>query len=150
MALSQIEVKNRQRDGYPGIIDYADIIIDGISLFESIAHDFDFVSCLGWGPEEFQELQIKRLLLSCPSDLPNDRYSIYICPACADLGCGALTVKIEFTDNTVRWSNLGNQDSFSDKINLFNGVDDFIFDRQNYERVIKSTRGIGSGTFPWA
>ncbi|WP_138753597.1 hypothetical protein [Paenibacillus sinopodophylli] len=149
MKVSHIEIKKRQREGYPGIIIYADIIIDGTSLFENIAHDFDFVSCLGWGSEEFQELQINRLLLKTPSDFTDNQNSIYICPACADLGCGAITVNIEIKEDTVTWSNLGNQDNHSDKLTYFDKVGNFIFIRRNYEEVISASRGIGSYKWPW-
>ncbi|MBB6022258.1 hypothetical protein HNR77_003355 [Paenibacillus sp. JGP012] len=152
--LSKIEIRNRQREGYPGLINYADIIIDGQSLFDLIAHKYDFVSCLGWGSHEFQEMQVDRLLLKIDSDLPNNRNSIYICPACADLGCGAITVNIVINDDTVIWSRFGTQNNLNDdleedKVHYFDQIEEYIFNKSEYEEVIKNSKGSGMIRWPW-
>ena len=152
MKLSKIGIKNCKREGYPGLINYADIIIDGKSIFEMIAHKYDFVSCLGWGSIEFQENQIDRLLLRIDSDLPNNRNSIYICPACADLGCGAITVEIEMKENTVVWSKFGSQNNLEDelsKVYYFENIEKYEFDKNEYEDVIMGSKGIGMIKWPW-
>ncbi|MCM3172903.1 hypothetical protein [Paenibacillus sp. MER 99-2] len=156
MRISKIDTSNRQREGYPGLINYADIIIDGKSLFEMIAHKYDFVSCIGWGSIEFQEQQIARLLLRVDSDLPNNRNSIYICPACADLGCGAITVEIEINDDTVIWSKFGTQNNLNDgieedtgNVHYFEEIEKYIFNKSEYEDVIMNSRGFGMIRWPW-
>lgn len=55
MKTSKLTIQKRIREGYPGTIHYGDIIINGISLYERIAQEFDFVSCLGWGDRDFQK-----------------------------------------------------------------------------------------------
>lgn len=47
MKKSKLEFKLRTRDGYPGSLTFADFIVDGQSLYDLYAEEFDFVSCLG-------------------------------------------------------------------------------------------------------
>ncbi|GBG08060.1 hypothetical protein PAT3040_02627 [Paenibacillus agaridevorans] len=105
MKKSKLEFKLRTRDGYPGSLTFADFIVDGQSLYDLYAEEFDFVSCLGWGSEEFQNEQISRLILMSKPDFPNGKNSIYICPACADLGCGAVSIFIKKTKDIITWTN---------------------------------------------
>lgn len=70
---SEIEFKMRLRDGYPGPIRFADFIVDGHSLYDRYAKHYDFVSCLGWGSEDFQQKHISRLILLSQPDFPMER-----------------------------------------------------------------------------
>jgi len=151
MKVSKIETRIRQRTGYPGIINYADIVIDGESLYEMIAHKYDFVSSLGWGSNEFQEQQIDRLLLRMEAELPDNRNTLYICPACADLGCGAITIEINFVDEVVTWSKFGWQNNLEDnnKVSYLENINEYTFNRKDYEEVIEATKGIGMNKWPW-
>ncbi|WP_213283060.1 hypothetical protein [Cellulomonas hominis] len=36
-------------------------------------------------------------------ELPDDRAALYVCAACADLGCGAIGMRVERTPTTVVW-----------------------------------------------
>jgi len=48
-----------------------------------------------------------QLLLKQKSELDSGRVPLFVCECCADLGCGALTAKIERVSGTVRWSEFG-------------------------------------------
>ncbi|ULO08543.1 hypothetical protein H1230_06980 [Paenibacillus sp. 19GGS1-52] len=148
MKISKIEIQKREREGYPGTIIFADFIIDGVSLYEEIAQTYDYVSCLGWGSKDFQLNQIERLLLRCESDFPNNRNSLFICPACADLGCGANTAKIDKQDGIVIWSLFGSQNNITDKLTI-NDLRTYYFEVDEYNRVIEGSLGIGSYKWPW-
>ncbi|MGO4109728.1 hypothetical protein [Paenibacillus sp. YAF4_2] len=142
MIKSKLEFKSRVRDGYPGLITFADFIVDGQSLYDLYAKEFDFVSCLGWGSEEFQNES--RLILMSKPDFQNGKNSIYICPACADLGCGAVSLFIEKTKDIVTWT------CFEGSGKLFGKQFTFHFDKQDYINQIKGTYGFGGFKFPWA
>jgi hypothetical protein len=67
--ISKLSIVKEVREGYPGKIVYANFFVDGLPLTNiKEIHDNDFVSCLGWGPEEFQRNQINRLLLETEPD----------------------------------------------------------------------------------
>jgi hypothetical protein len=143
MKISKLHFTKRFRDGYPGPIYFADFIVNGQSLYDLYAKDFDFVSCLGWGSKEFQQEQISRLLLLSEPDYLNRRNSLYICPACADLECGAVSLFIEKTKDIITWS------SFDGRGDLFNKQFVFHFDKEDYTNQINSTFGLGGFKFPW-
>lgn len=46
----------------------------------------------------------RTLLLEQPSPLESGRAPLLLCPCCADLGCGALCARVEYTDEGVVWS----------------------------------------------
>lgn len=56
----------------------------------------------------------KQLLLKAPSELKSKRVPLYVCNCCADLGCGALTVKIEKIDGCFIWSDFGYENNYED------------------------------------
>jgi hypothetical protein len=143
MKKSKLEFKMRLRDGYPGTIHFADFIIDGQSLYDMYAKEFDFVSCLGWGSGEFQQGQISRLVLMSKPDFSNGKNSIYICPACADLECGAVSLFIEKTKDIITWSYIDGRGELFDKQVTFQ------FDKRDYIEQIKGTYGLGGFKFPW-
>jgi hypothetical protein len=76
-------------------------------------------------------------------DFPNGKNSLYICPACADLGCGAVSLFIERTKDIITWT------YFDVSGKLFDEQFTFHFDKQDYIVQIKSTYGLGGFKFPW-
>ncbi len=50
---------------------------------------------------------VKQLLLKKDSDFESGRAPLYVCNCCADLGCGALTVRVEKIEGGYRWSDFG-------------------------------------------
>lgn len=142
MRISKLQFTKRYREGYPGPIYFADFNIDGQSLYELYAKDFDFVSCLGWGSKEFQQEQISRLLLLSKPDFSNGKNSLYICP-CSDLECGAVSLFIEKNKNIITWSYFDVREDIFDKQLVFH------FDNEDYTNQIKSTFGLGGFKFSW-
>lgn len=121
---------------------FLDFIIGGQSLWSSL--DTDLISCLGWLPAEHNADAVLRLLLNAPADFPDDRRSLYICPECADLGCGAISVLIERSSDQIIWRDFGYQNDYTPEVNR-EDFDDFpgmTFDAVEYERVIKSALNI--------
>ncbi|WP_444905015.1 hypothetical protein ACJJIU_09970 [Microbulbifer sp. CnH-101-E] len=56
----------------------------------------------------------KQLLLKKPSELESKRVPLYVCNCCADLGCGAITVKVERDDGYFVWSDFGYENNYED------------------------------------
>jgi hypothetical protein len=136
MKISQLKFKKRFRDGYPRPIYFADFIVDGQSLYDLYAKEFDFVSCLGWGSKRFQQEQISRLLLLSKPDGSKGKNSLYICP-CSDLECGAVSMFIKKTKEIITWS------YFDIKGDLFDKQLVFHFDKEDYTNQINNTLGLG-------
>ncbi|MFB7138689.1 hypothetical protein ACFCYN_03400 [Gottfriedia sp. NPDC056225] len=144
--ISKLSIEKKIHEGYPGKIVFANFLIDGIPLINfKEFKDKEYVSCLGWGPKEFQQKQIDRLLLKVKSDFDkNNRNSIYICP-CSDLGCGAVSLKIKRSskdDNIIIWYKLGYENTLEDwssKLENYYGIGPFYFDWDQYKETIESS-----------
>ncbi len=126
---------------------FADIIIDGNSLYQEFKQ-YDFISTLGWGTEEFQNEVIMRLMLSIPPQIDSKRYEIYVCPLCADLGCGAITIDIKKDNSTVIWKDFGLEYSYKDEIKIID-LGPFVFDLHEYKNVLMSSLGLAGYKCPW-
>ncbi len=146
--ISEIQLAIRNRDGYPALMDFADILVDGRSLYEIYALEYDYVSCLGWGSQDFQNEQISKLLLQAETYISN-RYSLFICPACADLGCGSISLNIEGSECYIKWFNFGYQNSLNYQVEMSKRQFTFYFDKKDYFEKIKSSYGICGFKFPW-
>lgn len=76
-------------------IAFYDFVVSGKSLYSELCRlGFDYISCLGWLDGFYDDEARARLLLKEKGDLPNGRVALYICPECADLGCGAITLTL--------------------------------------------------------
>ena len=83
----------------------------------------------------------KQLLLKEKSEFLSGRVPLYVCSCCADLACGAVTVKIETTAEGILWSNFGWEGP--DKIGISQsgylaGTGPFLFDEEQYRYVLST------------
>jgi len=109
-------------------VDYLDYTVDGHPLYGLIAHqlgDIDLVSPL---QEHWPELAIDAI----PRLL--GEASLYVCPECASLGCGAITADIAFTADMVTWRHLGTQDENNERVEPLTipGTPEMHFAREPY------------------
>ena len=104
MSKLRLEWKRREGGGGRTQRDFLDFIVDGQPLSELVG---DQVSCLGWLVPEENAKAVRRLLLKEPPDLPNNRNTLYICPECGDLGCGAVSLVVEPVGNNIIWRDFG-------------------------------------------
>lgn len=82
----------------------------------------------------------KQLLLKEPSALESKRVPLYLCNCCADLGCGALTVKVEKIDGYFVWSSFGYENSYEfgfSQNDFMKRTGPFKFNAEMYVSVIK-------------
>ncbi|HEX9058805.1 MAG TPA: oxidoreductase [Clostridia bacterium] len=149
MSVNNINVKKEVRKG--GVnkteIWFADLIINEVSLYKLLKdRGFDLISCLGWSFIDIQQNEIDKFLLKGLPDFKNYRYAIYVCPECGDLGCGAISIKIERQGEIVIWSDFGFEDNLeieAVKYDKLKDIGPFYFRYDNYEGIIKSTLNMG-------
>src|ERR1041384_5439436 len=81
----------------------------------------------------------KRLTLIASADFPNNRRSLYLCPECADLGCGAVSVVIEQKGDTFIWRDFGYENNWEEKLwaEDFANLGPFIFNASEYVDVFQ-------------
>jgi hypothetical protein len=115
---------------------YLDFVIDGVSLserFTSAGFDLVGVFSTSWIAEA-NKTALRRLLLEGSSDFPNGRCSVFVCRECGDLGCGAISVHISASDDTVIWKDFGFQNNYECEIRFekLSDLGPFRFDVKNY------------------
>lgn len=135
-----LSLKARIRPGGGGATrrDYLDFVIDGEYLSATVGGDL--ISALGWLPPAATNEAVRRLVLQEPADFPNNRRGLYVCPECADLGCGAISLVIEEIEGRINWRDFGFQNNYEDKISLdeYAKIGPFVFDREQYNEVIRT------------
>lgn len=122
---------------------YRDFVVDGRSLLALLGGG-DFVTPFGWLNPWIEEEAAQRLLLAVPGRLEGGRQELYVCPECADLGCGALTAVVERVGDLVIWRDFGYQREPEDTAVDREGYDTvgpLAFERIAYERAIRSALG---------
>lgn len=105
MRCATLEIRWRTREEGGGRTDrrYLDFVVDGVSLHEMLGSP-DLIGGMGWGEAEGEREYINRLLLESPPDAPSGRTSLYVCPECGDIGCGAITARISESADSFVWS----------------------------------------------
>ncbi|MFC7164448.1 hypothetical protein ACFQL5_19350, partial [Aquipuribacter hungaricus] len=81
------------------------------------------------------------LLGERPAELTTGRVPVFVCSVCGDLDCGATTVAVERTADTVAWRNFGWETTFTledddgEYVPIAGGP--FVFARDQYERELR-------------
>lgn len=119
---------------------YLDFTIDGVPL--STLFDADFISPFGWLAANEQIASIDSLLRKSPPDLPHGRTTLYICPECGDLGCGAITMSMQREAGFIIWKNFGFQNNYEDVVHTkgFESIGPFTFDGRQYHEMFERIR----------
>lgn len=126
------------------LVRYLDWTTDGVRVHDLLerarGEALDYVGPLDeWDAEDAADA-LRRLLGELPSDLPSGRKSLYVCPECHDLGCGAVTAEVAFAPETVTWSRFGIETDYDPTLDHegFEGVGPFTFDRGSYEETLRA------------
>ena len=141
MATLELVRRDRKGGAKKTARSFLDFTIDGDSLYARLGEPLDLISPL-WldhpAPDE-KEKAIQRLLKQATGDLHSDRVSLYICPECGDLGCGAISAEIIFSENAVVWSDFGYENNYEDAVarERYESIGPFEFDRVAYETAFK-------------
>lgn len=116
---------------------YLDFVIDGVPLSSLLT--VDFISPFGWLDAREQEATIDRLLGKSPPDMPGGRNTLYVCPECADIGCGAVTLLIERGPDHIIWKDFGFENNYDDVGHTadFQDIGPFTFDLRPYHELFE-------------
>ena len=142
MAVNTIHLSEEVRQR--GRRHWRDFVIDGRALGK-ILDIPDVISGFGWTPADFEQAYARRLALRAPADIEPDRVALYVCPECANLGCGAVTVSVEETDRGFKWSRFGFENNYDPGMADFESyvnVGPFEFDKDRYLGVLATGGGI--------
>jgi hypothetical protein len=128
-----------QRSGAPYKTErkFFDFVVGGLSLYDALGHSRDLISAL-WNPPVVPiegGRAIRRLLLADGGDASENRVSLFICPECGDLGCGAITVRIQHFDAAIVWRDIGYENNYEPTVDLgsFATVGPFLFEPCVYD-----------------
>jgi hypothetical protein len=120
---------------------YADFVVDGRSLGQSMkSAGYDLVSVFTaeWENSYLEEAK-QRLLLQRDSDFPNGRRALYVCGECGDLGCGAVSIIVEFHNESVVWRNFGYENTWEEivRVEKLQSIGPFRFPLEGYRKAIQ-------------
>lgn len=130
-------------------VDFYDVLVNDRSLRELIIVPEEFAP-LEFGATSLRDdlppkaaiWQLDQLLGQKSGDFSDGRVALYLCPVDGDLWCGAVSVEIERTPESVTWQKLGWQQPEpleGPEIGLFHN-ESFTFDRRQYEDVFEALR----------
>jgi hypothetical protein len=75
--------------------------------------------------------------------LSTEKILLYVCADCGDLGCGALTAQITFTENSVVWSDFAYENA-SETLENYPEIGPFEFEKASYmnafDELVKKTK----------
>ena len=126
--------------------DSLDFVISGKSLM-SLVHG-DYASCLGWADAVREAPTVERLLMRAPADCPSGRNTLLVCPECGDLGCGAISARIQREGPWIVWRDFAYENNYDEAMTdteSYSQLGPYYFDPQQYEAELRSSRGAPSG-----
>ncbi|MFC5601601.1 hypothetical protein [Deinococcus cellulosilyticus] len=111
LELQKTSLPLKEENGVSNLM-YLDFILNGVSLKEYLRCEEATVRATLFRGQYRPPVRdfLTRLKQFKPS-LPDSREEIYVCPFCADLACGSVTVQMVMTDDAVVWKNFGYQGS---------------------------------------
>ncbi|MGB4775497.1 MAG: hypothetical protein WBP45_10015 [Daejeonella sp.] len=112
---------------------FLDFMISGKSLKTILGlEDSDMITSFGWTDDEKQIKQIKNSFkLQGNPELKTKRVSLYVCPECGDIGCGAITASIKGVANSIIWEDFGYENGF-EEMELYTNIKPIEFNKESY------------------
>jgi hypothetical protein len=142
MRTSKLQLRSMHRPGRAGAHERFtyDFIVDGVSLAEALdVRTCDLVGCFDVVENSWNTHAAEALLLDGSPDIAPDRVMVFVCPQCADLGCGALTVRVTCTSDEVIWSDFQYENDYDpDMTPQYHGLGPFRFAAEDYRSILRS------------
>ena len=128
---------------------FLDFVVDGTSLYDAVGRSHDLASVLWISPASRgeQNRAVRRLLLAEAGDASEGRVSLFVCPECGDLGCGAITAHLERNGATIVWRDLGYENNYEAGVDFapYERFGPYFFDADTYvvslQRVLDTKGG---------
>ena len=138
--VNRIELVRRERIGGRGQTprSWLDFVVDGASLADRLKAG-DYIGCLGWGDTTVEASSLQQLMGNEPSELPEGRMMIYVCPECGDLGCGAVTVTVRREGDEIVWDSFRFENDYDPEMTdheRYGDVGPFQFDAEQYSQAL--------------
>ena len=145
LAWAEAERDVRDGEGRKTPRRFLDFEVNAVPLGPAVREaGYDLISCL-WVDNATAAAEsakaARRLLGQLEADAPGGRVVVYGCAECGHLGCGAVTVDVTISKDTVRWSEWGYQTDYEDEVqdvDDINGLRDFEFARPDHERALSA------------
>ncbi len=122
-----------------------DFVINGTSLLDTIVKESgghkDFLGCFARGWEKLNERSLNQLLLREKPETESGRTLVYLCPECADIGCGAYGCKITKVGSFYVWSDFAYENGYEDPQPISN-LGPFEFTAEDYESAVRAAYAI--------
>lgn len=122
---------------------YIDFIVSGQSLGQVFGlPDFDLIGTFGWTENEEEEnKQIDEFLCKVTPELKTGRTMFYVCAECGDIGCGAITAKIELIEDKFVWKDFGYENNYSEPmLDDYKNILPLEFDKTEYIKTFEKLR----------
>ena len=133
------QIKHRKGSDNTKEQNSCDFTINNDSLLETIikldgGHD-DFIGCFAKEWTLLNKHSRTQLLLKEEAETESGRSLLYLCPECADIGCGAYGCKIVKINNQYIWSDFAYENGYEEP-KLIQNLGPFIFEAYDYEILI--------------
>lgn len=117
-----------------------DFLVDGRSLADLLgAAQRDLVGRLDRDRRDWNAESVRVLTGDAAPDFEN-RVLLFVCPECADLGCGAITATLHLKDETITWSDFKHENNYDDSMTTsFPEVGPIAFALESYRRILCET-----------
>ena len=127
---------------------YSDFYVSGIRLLDFLGwQDADYITPLGWGPAKYQADAVAELLQSRKPSLSTGRTQLYVCPECGDIGCGAVTTRIERVGDLIVWGNFDfENDSEEPRLSEFVKIAPIYFEAAPYCQILSAFKPHSTST----
>ena len=96
---------------------YWDFYIDGRRLAD-VLNIGDFIPPIGWLGSDSELHFLSMLMRKTTGDLGGSRIPLFVCPECADYGCGVVSCVIERNGDGIVWRDFGMQTNYDDDIRV--------------------------------
>lgn len=122
---------------------FIDFVISGNSLGQLLeVRKKDLIGTFGWTENiHYENNQIDEFLGLVKPQLKTERTSFYVCPECGDIGCGAITAKIEVKDNVVIWKDFGYENDLEEpNLSDYKKIGPYRFDKTEYAKTLEEIK----------
>ncbi|MCL4219665.1 MAG: hypothetical protein KJ052_22010 [Candidatus Hydrogenedentes bacterium] len=122
---------------------YWDYFVDGKRLADTFSIE-DFIPPLGWLDAHTECHFVEMLLRKAVGDLPRNRVPLFVCPECADYGCGAFSCVVNRTAAGIEWREFGMQNDYDAELHVdeMNTSTVLTFDPTQYYNAFRSRLAI--------
>jgi hypothetical protein len=134
MTFDRLDFISAKRAGGGGKTErsFLDYLINGRRLSEIVKLG-DQIGLFGWLGDNLEQHFVNQLLLKEKSDLSSGRMPIYICPECADLGCGCISIRIKKDSDAFIWTEFAFENNYENEfLETYSDVPDFRFNKSEY------------------